>query len=131
LSFFFQAEDGIRDFHVTGVQTCALPISQTMAVIERYPQLNIYPANLFVTSPDVLQNAIWEIQQDMVKQVDYFKSIGKHLEAKRIEERTTFDLEMMRELGYCSGIENYSRYLDQRMPGTRPFCLLDYFPDDF
>lgn len=104
---------------------------QTMAVIERYPQLNIYPANLFVTSPDVLQNAIWEIQQDMVKQVDYFKSIGKHLEAKRIEERTTFDLEMMRELGYCSGIENYSRYLDQRMPGTRPFCLLDYFPDDF
>lgn len=104
---------------------------QTMAVIERYPQLNIYPANLFVTSPDVLQNAIWEIQQDMVKQADYFKSIGKHLEAKRIEERTTFDLEMMRELGYCSGIENYSRYLDQRMPGTRPFCLLDYFPDDF
>ena len=104
---------------------------QTMAVIERYPKLNIYPANLFVTSPDVLQNAIWEIQQDMVKQVDYFKSIGKHLEAKRVEERTTFDLEMMRELGYCSGIENYSRYLDQRMPGTRPFCLLDYFPDDY
>lgn len=105
--------------------------AQTMAVIERYPQLNIYPANLFVTSPDVLQNAIWDIQQDMVKQVDYFKSIGKHLEAKRVEERTTFDLEMMRELGYCSGIENYSRYLDQRMPGTRPFCLLDYFPDDY
>lgn len=104
---------------------------QTMAVIERYPKLNIYPANLFVTSPDVLQNAIWDIQQDMVKQVDYFKSIGKHLEAKRVEERTTFDLEMMRELGYCSGIENYSRYLDQRMPGTRPFCLLDYFPDDY
>uniref|UniRef100_UPI004049E802 excinuclease ABC subunit UvrB n=1 Tax=Flavobacterium sp. TaxID=239 RepID=UPI004049E802 len=100
-------------------------------VIEKYDKLNIYPANMFVTSPDVLQNAIWEIQQDMVKQVDYFKEIGKHLEAKRLEERTNFDLEMIRELGYCSGIENYSRYLDGRLPGTRPFCLLDYFPDDF
>lgn len=103
----------------------------TSKVIERYPNLNIYPANMFVTSPDVLQNAIWEIQQDMVKQVDYFKSIGKHLEAKRLEERTNFDLEMIRELGYCSGIENYSRYLDGRDPGSRPFCLLDYFPDDY
>jgi excinuclease ABC subunit B len=100
-------------------------------VIEKYEKLNIYPANMFVTSPDVLQKAIWEIQQDMVKQVDYFKEIGKHLEAKRLEERTNFDLEMIRELGYCSGIENYSRYLDGRLPGTRPFCLLDYFPDDF
>jgi excinuclease ABC subunit B len=100
-------------------------------VLEKYEQLNIYPANMFVTSPDVLQKAIWEIQQDMVKQVDYFKEIGKHLEAKRLEERTNFDLEMIRELGYCSGIENYSRYLDGREPGTRPFCLLDYFPDDF
>ncbi|MBW3518694.1 excinuclease ABC subunit UvrB [Flavobacterium sp. NKUCC04_CG] len=100
-------------------------------VIEKYTQLNIYPANMFVTSPDVLQNAIWEIQQDLVKQVDYFKEIGKHLEAKRLEERTNFDLEMIRELGYCSGIENYSRYLDGRMPGTRPFCLLDYFPSDY
>ncbi len=100
-------------------------------VIEKYTQLNIYPANMFVTSPDVLQNAIWEIQQDLVKQVDYFKEIGKHLEAKRLEERTNFDLEMIRELGYCSGIENYSRYLDGRLPGTRPFCLLDYFPNDF
>ena len=86
---------------------------------------------MFVTSPDVLQGAIKEIQDDLVKQVDYFKEIGKHLEAKRLEERTNFDLEMIRELGYCSGIENYSRYLDQRLPGTRPFCLLDYFPDDF
>ncbi|WP_394335981.1 helicase-related protein [Flavobacterium sediminis] len=86
---------------------------------------------MFVTSPDVLQKAIWEIQQDLVKQVDYFKEIGKHLEAKRLEERTNFDLEMIRELGYCSGIENYSRYLDGRAPGTRPFCLLDYFPDDY
>jgi excinuclease ABC subunit B len=86
---------------------------------------------MFVTSPDVLQGAIWQIQQDLVKQVDYFKEIGKHLEAKRLEERTNFDLEMIRELGYCSGIENYSRYLDGRLPGTRPFCLLDYFPKDF
>ena len=100
-------------------------------VLERYEKLNIYPANMFVTSPDVLQAAIWDIQQDLVKQVDYFKEIGKHLEAKRLEERTNFDLEMIRELGYCSGIENYSRYLDRRLPGTRPFCLLDYFPDDF
>jgi excinuclease ABC subunit B len=104
---------------------------KTTKVIERYTKLNIYPANMFVTSPDVLQGAIWQIQQDLVKQVDYFKEIGKHLEAKRLEERTNFDLEMIRELGYCSGIENYSRYLDGRQPGTRPFCLLDYFPDDF
>jgi len=104
---------------------------QTSKVIERMEQLTIYPANMFVTSPDVLQNAIWEIQQDLVKQVDYFKEIGKHLEAKRLEERTNFDLEMIRELGYCSGIENYSRYLDGREAGTRPFCLLDYFPKDF
>ena len=104
---------------------------KTSQVIEKYEKLTIYPANMFVTSPDVLQNAIWAIQQDLVKQVDYFKEIGKHLEAKRLEERTNFDLEMIRELGYCSGIENYSRYLDGREPGTRPFCLLDYFPDDF
>jgi len=100
-------------------------------IIEKYEKLTIYPANLFVTSPDVLQNAIHNIQEDMVKQVDYFKEIGKHLEAKRLKERTEFDLEMIRELGYCSGIENYSRYLDGRNPGTRPFCLLDYFPDDY
>ena len=101
------------------------------SVIEEYDRLNIYPANMFVTSPDVLQAAIREIQDDLVKQIDYFKEIGKHLEAKRLEERTNFDLEMIRELGYCSGIENYSRYLDRRAPGTRPFCLLDYFPDDY
>jgi excinuclease ABC subunit B len=105
--------------------------AQTNEIIEKYDQLNIYPANMFVTSPDVLQGAIRDIQDDLVKQVDYFKEIGKHLEAKRLEERTNFDLEMIRELGYCSGIENYSRYLDQRLPGTRPFCLLDYFPDDY
>jgi excinuclease ABC subunit B len=100
-------------------------------VIEKFEKLTIYPANMFVTSPDVLQNAIWEIQQDLVKQVTYFNEIGKNLEAKRLEERTNFDLEMIRELGYCSGIENYSRYLDGRLPGTRPFCLLDYFPKDY
>jgi len=99
--------------------------------IEKFDQLNIYPANMFVSSPDVLQNAIHAIQDDLVKQLDFFREVGKHLEAKRLEERTDFDLEMIRELGYCSGIENYSRYLDGRNPGTRPFCLLDYFPDDF
>ena len=100
-------------------------------IIEKLDRLNIYPANLFVTSPDVLQNAIHQIQDDLMKQHDYFKDIGKHLEAKRLKERTEFDLEMIRELGYCSGIENYSRYLDGREAGTRPFCLLDYFPDDY
>ncbi|PKA97065.1 excinuclease ABC subunit B [Flavobacteriaceae bacterium MAR_2009_75] len=99
--------------------------------LEVYENLNIYPANMFVTSQDVLQNAIHQIQDDLVAQVDYFKETGKPLEAKRLEERTNFDLEMIRELGYCSGIENYSRYLDGRQPGTRPFCLLDYFPDDY
>ena len=99
--------------------------------LDNYENLNIYPANMFVTSPDILQNAIHQIQDDLVKQIDFFKEVGKPLEAKRLEERTNFDLEMIRELGYCSGIENYSRYLDGREPGTRPFCLLDYFPDDY
>jgi len=101
------------------------------SVLEVYENVNIYPANMFVTSPDILQNAIKDIQEDLVKQYEYFKDIGKHLEAKRLKERTEFDLEMIRELGYCSGIENYSRYLDGRAPGTRPFCLLDYFPEDY
>ena len=99
--------------------------------IEQYEKVNIFPANIFVTSPDILQNAIYQIQEDLVKQVEYFKNSGKFLEAKRLEERTEFDLEMIKELGYCSGIENYSRYLDGRSPGSRPFCLLDYFPKDF
>ncbi len=98
---------------------------------ENFDKLTIYPANMFATSPEVLQNAIHQIQDDLTAQVDYFKDIGKHLEAKRLEERTNFDLEMIRELGYCSGIENYSRYIDGRAPGTRPFCLLDYFPEDY
>ena len=118
--FFGDEIEAIETFNVENNQ-----------IIEKLTELTIYPANLFVTSPDVLQNAIHKIQEDMVKQVDYFKEIGKHLEAKRLLERTEFDLEMIRELGYCSGIENYSRYLDGRDPGTRPFCLLDYFPEDY
>lgn len=94
-------------------------------------QTVIFPANLFVTGKDMLQQAIREIQDDMVLQVGMFEGERKHLEAKRLKERTEFDLEMMRELGYCSGIENYSRYFDRRQVGARPFCLIDYFPDDF
>jgi excinuclease ABC subunit B len=91
----------------------------------------IYPANMFVTTKERMQLAIRQIQDDLVKQVDFFKEIGKPLEAKRILERVEYDLEMMRELGYCPGVENYSRYFDGRVAGSRPFCLLDYFPDDF
>jgi len=100
-------------------------------VTSNFEQIQIYPANLFVTSKETLNGAIKNIQDDMVKQVDFFSSIEKPLEAKRLQERTELDLEMIKELGYCSGIENYSRYLDGRLPGTRPFCLLDYFPKDF
>jgi excinuclease ABC subunit B len=120
IHFFGDEIEEIESFDVSNNQ-----------VIEKFEQLNIYPANLFVTSPEVLQNAIKAIQDDLMSQYNYFKEIGKHLEAKRLKERTEFDLEMIRELGYCSGIENYSRYLDGRSPGTRPFCLLDYFPDDY
>ena len=93
--------------------------------------ISIFPANMFATQNDILFKAMDKIRLDLGKQVEYFKEIGKHLEAKRLEERTLFDLEMMQELGYCSGIENYSRYIDGRDPGTRPFCLIDYFPNDF
>ncbi len=99
--------------------------------IEVFSEINIYPANIFVSSPETTRRAIDQIGEDMVIQVENFKREGKLLEAKRLEERTSYDMEMMRELGYCSGIENYSRYFDQRAPGTRPFCLLDYFPDDY
>jgi excinuclease ABC subunit B len=99
--------------------------------IEDYDRITIYPANIFVTSKDRVQQAIRMIQDDMMAQVAFFKEIGKHLEAKRLEEKVSFDLEMIRELGHCSGIENYSRYFDGRNAGTRPFCLIDYFPDDF
>ncbi|WP_407401298.1 excinuclease ABC subunit UvrB [Chryseobacterium sp.] len=96
-----------------------------------FDKIQIYPANLFVTSKETRNGAVRNIQDDMVKQVDFFQEIGKPLEAKRLQERTELDLEMIKELGYCSGIENYSRYLDGRLPGTRPFCLLDYFPKDY
>jgi len=99
--------------------------------METHEHVSVFPANIFVTNPQSQLKAIWKIQEDMVKQSEYFKEIGKPLEAKRLEDRTTYDLEMIRELGYCSGIENYSRYFDGREPGQRPFCLLDYFPDDF
>jgi len=103
----------------------------TREVIDRFQRIRIFPANIFVTSKSTLNSAIHNIQDDMVAQVDFFKMNQRPLEAKRLEERTEFDLEMIRELGYCSGIENYSRYLDGRQPGTRPFCLLDYFPQDY
>jgi len=99
--------------------------------IEELNEFTLFPANIFVTSKEKMKEAIWEIQSDMVKQVEYFQEIGKNLEAKRLEDRVSYDIEMMRELGYCSGIENYSRYFDGRNTGARPFCLIDFFPDDF
>ncbi|MFZ4739638.1 MAG: excinuclease ABC subunit UvrB [Bacteroidales bacterium] len=99
--------------------------------ISTHEEVKIFPANIFVTSPDKVKKAIYAIQDDLVKQMDFLKENGKHLEAKRLEDRVTYDLEMLRELGYCSGIENYSRYFDGREAGSRPFCLIDYFPDDF
>lgn len=101
------------------------------AVLQKFTSFTVYPANIFVTAPDTLQKAMVHIQEDMELQVAFFKRQGRELEAKRLEERVNYDLEMMRELGYCSGIENYSRYMDGRLPGTRPFCLLDYFPEDY
>ena len=100
-------------------------------IVKKIDNVKIFPANMFSTQKEVLNNAMDKIRIDLGKQVSYFKEISKNLEAKRLEERTLFDLEMMQELGYCSGIENYSRYIDGRDPGTRPFCLLDYFDDDF
>ncbi len=99
--------------------------------IESFEELKIYPANIFVTSHEKMKTVLKDIENDMYEHVDFLKESGKHLEAKRLQDRVVYDVEMMRELGYCSGIENYSRYFDKRKPGTRPFCLLDYFPDDF
>lgn len=99
--------------------------------IGKNDSLSIYPANIFVTSQEMVNVALQEIQMDLKSQVDYFNEIGKPLEAKRLEDRVTYDIEMIRELGYCSGIENYSRYFDRRAPGVRPFCLIDFFPNDF
>ncbi len=119
------------EFFGNEVESISVFDPTTGQTVEKLPNIAIYPANLFVTPKERLNQAMRAIQDDMVKQVEYFNSLGRHLEAKRIEDRTTFDLEMMRELGYCSGIENYSRYMDGRKPGARPFCLIDYFPDDF
>jgi excinuclease ABC subunit B len=105
------------------------PINNT--IIEKFDTFQLFPANIFVTNKDSIKDAIEHIQDDLFKQVEYFKEIGKHLEAKRLLERVTMDIEMIKELGYCSGIENYSRYFDKRDVGSRPFCLLDYFPKDF
>ena len=126
------ADEGIR-IHFWGdeiekLERFDMANAKTLEVVDH---IDIYPANIFVTSRDTMNNAIQAIQEDMVKQVAFFQEIGKHLEAKRLEERVLYDLEMMRELGYCSGIENYSRYFDHRLTGQRPFCLLDYFPEDF
>lgn len=100
-------------------------------IINKQEELTLYPANIFVTSQQSMNDAVEQILLDLGVQRDYLKSIGKHLEAKRLEDRVTYDVEMMKELGYCSGIENYSRYFDKRQPGERPFCILDFFPDDF
>ena len=108
---------------------CLDPLSGVK--IDQYDDFRIYPANLFVTTKDRMVRAIAEIEIDLGRQVDFLQSIGKQLEAKRLYERVTYDLEMIREVGHCSGIENYSRYFDNRKPGTRPFCLLDFFPEDF
>jgi excinuclease ABC subunit B len=126
------ADEGMR-IHFWGdeiekIERFAIENGKTLETLDETP---IYPANIFVTSKETLNDAISSIQEDMMKQVEFFQEIGKHLEAKRLEERVNYDLEMMRELGYCSGIENYSRYFDRRQQGQRPFCLLDYFPEDF
>jgi excinuclease ABC subunit B len=126
------ADDGVRiTLWGDEIEEIASFDPETGHTIQSLDEIIIYPANIFVTTKDRMQSSIRQIQDDLVKQVDFFKEIGKPLEAKRILERTEYDMEMMRELGYCPGIENYSRYFDGREPGSRPFCLLDYFPDDF
>ena len=99
--------------------------------ISRLPDAAIFPANLYIAPKDMMQTVLYEIQDEMAAQVDYFKNTGKYIEAQRLSERVNYDIEMIRELGYCNGVENYSRFFDRRKPGTRPFCLLDYFPKDF
>jgi excinuclease ABC subunit B len=113
------------------IETIASIDPETNQKIENYDEIDVFPANLFVSSPDNTRQAIEQIQDDLVIQVENFRKEGKLEEAKRLDERVNYDLEMIRELGYCSGIENYSRYFDRRKPGERPFCLLDYFPEDF
>ena len=126
------ADDALRivffDDEIESIEKIEVLTGRT---IEQQQNAVIYPANIFVTSPDTMKSATTQIHADLISQIAYFKEIGKNFEAKRLEDRVTFDLEMMRELGYCPGIENYSRYFDGRKPGSRPFCLIDYFPDDF
>jgi excinuclease ABC subunit B len=119
------------DFWGDDIENISTIDTESNKTIEELEAINIYPANIFVSSPETTQQAIVQIQDDMMLQVEAFKSEGKGIEANRLKERTEYDLEMIRELGYCSGIENYSRYFDKRAAGTRPFCLLDYFPKDF
>jgi len=120
ISFWGDEIDGIQAFEPS-----------TSRIFEKHDSISIFPANIFNTSRDKLLDAIKHIQDDLVERIAFFKENGKHFEAKRLEERVTYDMEMMKELGYCSGIENYSRYFDGRKPGARPFCLLDYFPEEF
>lgn len=130
--FLAYADYAIRlEFWGDDIERIAMLDPETNKVMEQFEEIQIYPANIFVTSPATIQVALKEIQDDMVMQVEGFKREGKVLEAKRLQDRVEYDMEMIRELGYCSGIENYSRYFDRREPGTRPFCLLDYFPKDF
>lgn len=126
------ADNGIRiQFYGDEIEKIQAFDPVTGSVTSNFDKIQIYPANLFVTSKETLNGAVRQIQDDLVDQVRFFEEIDKPLEAKRLKERTELDLEMIKELGYCSGIENYSRYLDGRLPGTRPFCLLDYFPEDY
>lgn len=130
--FLAYADYAIRlEFWGDDIERIVMLDPETNKVMEQFEEIQIYPANIFVTSPATIQVALKEIQDDMVMQVEGFKKEGKVLEAKRLQDRVEYDMEMIRELGYCSGIENYSRYFDRREPGTRPFCLLDYFPKDF
>lgn len=126
------ADYAIRfEFWGDEIETISSIDPKTNDFLESHEEISVYPANIFVTSPETTKVAIEEIAEDMVIQVENFRREGKIEESKRLEERVSYDLEMIRELGYCSGIENYSRYFDRREPGQRPFCLLDYFPDDF
>ena len=130
--FLAYADYAIRiGFWGDEIETISSIDPETSERIETFKEIDIFPANLFVSSPDNTRQAIEQIQDDLVVQVQNFKEDGKLEESKRLDERVNYDLEMIRELGYCSGIENYSRYFDRRQPGERPFCLLDYFPDDF
>jgi excinuclease ABC subunit B len=130
--FLAYADYAIRvEFWGDEIEKIAAIHPEDNSIIDTWNEISIYPANIFVTNPETTLQAIHEIQEDMVVQVEAFKKAGNVMEAKRLQERVEYDLEMIRELGYCSGIENYSRYFDRRAPGSRPFCLLDYFPNDF